>query len=94
VPKPEESVFTCVVCGRTINMAGGEGAHFPCYWGCPEPLRTLRETRPGEPVCVDCLPDGFKRGNAHWKPILCRDDLPKIGERLPPNVKCVEEVPD
>lgn len=77
----------CVLCGRPID-ASKEAAHYPCSWSCPEPLRTLRERRPDDPVCLDCLPDVFKRGNAHWRPILSHADLPKAGDPLPPNVVC------
>lgn len=82
----------CISCGRKIQMAAGEGLHYPCYWGCDEPLKTLRKDYPDEPVCLDCLPEKFKRGNSFWKPILTRDDLPKVGEKLPPNIICKESV--
>ena len=77
----------CVSCGRKID-AKKEALHYPCYWGCPEPLATLRQEKPDMPVCLDCLPEAFKRGGPGWKPILSADDLPKVGEPLPPNVIC------
>lgn len=82
----------CGACGRAIDMAAGEAAHYPCYWGCPEPIRTLRETKPDVPICIDCLPARFKVGNAHWKPVLSAADLPKVGERVPPNTVFVPSI--
>ena len=82
----------CVLCGRYIKTEDGEGLHFPCYWGCDEPLKTLRQTKKDSPVCIDCLPHRFKVGNAHWNPILSAKDLPKVGEKLLPNTKCIPSV--
>lgn len=78
----------CVLCGQEMDPKNG--LHFPCSWGCEEPLRTLREERPDDPVCLECLPSRFKQGTSHWKPILTADDLPKIGDALPPNTICRE----
>jgi len=74
----------CVLCRRELRA--DETQHYPCFWGCDEPLRTLRREQPDAPTCIGCLPSWAKTGVGSWRPILSAADLPKIGERLPLNV--------
>lgn len=81
-----EGAMKCGVCKRVIDMAAGEAAHYPCWWGCSGELRRLRKEEDA-PICIDCLPPAFKAPFlGGGRPILSAADLPKIGEPLPSHI--------
>lgn len=74
----------CGACGHVFSV--GDARHYPCWWGCSGEIRRLRRDH-GVALCVDCLPDLFKRSFlGGGRPILSAADLPKTGEPLPPHV--------
>lgn len=73
---------SCGMCGHVFTAS--DARHYPCWWGCEGELRQRRKDD-DIALCLACLPDRFKTGGPGWTPVLSFDDLPKIGEALPPN---------